>query len=85
MKMDDQSYIELRVLLERQVTGLESMAKDVTGIKELLVPNAKERIEVLEKDVKSLNNFKYFMTTIGGIILGLLPFSAKIIEILTKG
>lgn len=83
--MREDLHIEMVRALERTASGLEGLVQDVAEIKQSMIPDGSRRIKELEVHVDSLNTFKYFMTTVGGILLALLPFSTKIIEYFHKG
>lgn len=64
----------MRVLLERQTVCLEQLTEDVKEIKAGLPHNASERLGTLEKDVTSLNKWKYGLTMLTGFVVGIFEF-----------
>lgn len=56
--MRNKDFVEIRETLARQNVILATMQSDISSIKGELIPEGKNRLGELEKDVKSLNKYK---------------------------
>lgn len=63
--MRNHQYTEIKEMLARHRTLLETTNRDIGDIKQQLIPNGVSRLDNVEQDVKSLNRYS---NAIGGII-----------------
>lgn len=84
MNMEQDQYTELKVLMERVSVGLENVEDKIEELKNDIVPNGKERVKSLEKEVKALAKFKNGLAAIGALIVGLIPFSESFANLMEK-
>lgn len=70
--------------MTRVTVSLENVEKNMEELKADMIPNGKDRVKQVEKDIRILLKFRNGLAAVGVAVIALLPFSDKITNVIGK-